>query len=173
MRFILTAFIWIAIVGGLWLYTQQRQQVEASIEISQPHQESLQQHFELILTPTFTIEPDPFALQVTDEPDTAIELRVNGQQLEVAAASLQRGIPLVVADIKGLVAGQNEIYVQASPPIQESWRNHGMRVQLKRTGIPLLDSTIWAGEGARVVGTVNFALDNEGDTAGTGVADEH
>lgn len=173
MRFILTALIWVVIVGGLWLYTQQRQQVAGSLTPSQPQLARLEQQFDLLLTPTFTVESDPFALRVTDEVDTAIELSVNGTRLAIAAERLQRGVALLMKDIQGLVAGHNEIYVQASPPLQESGRSHGLRVQLVRAGSTLLDSTIWAGEGARVAGTVNFVLTGQGTTGEQEDRDEH
>lgn len=170
MRFFLTACIWIIIVGGLWLYTQQRQKAEAVLERSEPQLVLLEQQWDLLLTPTFGVEPDPFALQVTDEPDTPFELRINGEPLPVAAASLQRGVPVRVTGVTGLVAGQNEIFVQASPPLEESGRSHGIRVQLSRGNTSQLDQTIWATEGALVMGTLNFALTAQGDTEG---GDEH
>lgn len=165
MRFILTACIWIIIVGGLWLYTQQRQQAEAGLERSEPQLVVLEQQWDLLLTPTFSVEPDPFALQVTDEQDTAFEIRINGEPVPVAVDNLQRGVPLRVTGVTGLVAGQNEIFVQASPPLEESGRSHGIRIQLSRGDTSSqLDQTIWAGEGALVMGTLNFALTAQGET---------
>ncbi|WP_136796317.1 hypothetical protein [Desulfosediminicola ganghwensis] len=172
MRFVLTAVIWIVIVGGLWGYTRQRLQAEAGIERIQPQLVQVTQKFDLILTPTFSVEPDPFALQVTDELAVTMDLRINGQQVAIAADSLQRGVPLVIEDVRGLVEGQNEIYVQASPPLSESEKSHAVRVQLRRASSSLMDNTIWASQGARVLGTVNFVLTARGDS-GTGEADEH
>ena len=62
------------------------------------------------------------------------KLNLNGDtSLPVTAENLQRGIPWTLEGVEGLVmAGDNELDVQASPPLTESHLEHGVRVQLSR-----------------------------------------
>ncbi len=157
MRFILTIIIWVVIVGGLWSYSKQRQIVEASIVRQNPTIAKVEDVYSLLLTPTFSIEPDPFALQ-TENTDGAVELRLNGITIPVDADSLRRGKPWILDKVGGLVEGQNEIYVEASPPISESDLEHGVRVQVLKGEVAAVDSTLWSKQGSLVSGTIHFEM---------------
>lgn len=160
MRFILTILVWVVIVGGLWSYSRQREIVEAGIVRQNPTIAQVEEVYSLRVTPTFSIEPDPFALQTEEGSDnTAVELRLNGTAISVAGDSLRRGIPWILAKVDGLAAGHNEIYVQASPPLAESNLEHGVRVQLVKAGVAIVDSTVWSTQGSLVSGTIHFELE--------------
>lgn len=163
MRFILTVVIWVVIVGGLWTYSRQREIAEAGIVREKPVITAIEEKYTLRLTPTFSVEKDPFALQVEGETGMGVDLRLNGSPVEVAADSLQRGIPWVLESVDGLVVGHNEIYLQASPPLVESEREHGVRVQLVKGGQAVVDRTVWGEQGALVSGTIHFELHTTGD----------
>ena len=60
-----------------------------------------------------------------------------------------------------LIAGFNEFYVKASPPMSESHLDHGLRVRLLENGSALVDRTLWAEGGAVVAGTVSLTLGSE------------
>lgn len=161
MRFILTIFIWVFILGGLWSYSRQREHAEAGVEIQKPTTIQVKDTYTIQVTPTFTIEKDPFALQTGEEATSGVELRLNGELLPVTVENLQRGIPWKLDGVKGLVDGNNEIYVQASPPLTESNLEHGVRVQLQKTGAVVIDRTIWSNQGSLVSGTIHFQLKEE------------
>jgi hypothetical protein len=163
MRFVLTIIIWVVILGGLWSYSRQRQIAEAGIVRQTLTVVEVQELYTLQLTPTFSIEPDPFALQTADSNDGAVELRLNGITIPVAADSLQRGTPWTLKKVDGLVEGTNEIYVQASPPITESQLEHGVRVQLLKGEVAAVDSTLWSRQGSLVSGTIHFELKGKDD----------
>lgn len=158
MRFLLTILVWVVIVGGLWSYAKQREVAEASIVRQSPVFARVEDVYSLHLTPTFSIEPDPFALQTGERSGMAMELRLNGEAIAVNAENLQRGVPWGVEQVEGLIAGLNEIYLQASPPLDESGLEHGVRVQLVKGGVAVVDSTLWAAAGAQVSGTIHFEL---------------
>ncbi len=158
MRFILTLLIWIVMVGGLWLYTWQR---DAGLPDAPPEAKAVEQaqgRFTLEVTPTFTIASDPFALQLGSSSAPAIELRINGKPLSVPADTIQRGQVIDVGELAGLQAGFNEIYISASPPFEESMLDHGVRVRVLKDGVAITDQTLWAGNGAVVSGTAGFDI---------------
>ncbi len=160
MRFVLTIVIWVIIVGGLWSYSKKRTEAEAGIVRQIPEIAAIEESYALRLTPTFSIEPDPFALQTDDSAPGGIELRLNGIAIPVESDTTQRGKAWVLEKIEGLVVGNNEIYLQASPPMVESDLEHGIRVQLVKAGVAAVDDTIW-GEGGLVSGTIHFQLEKK------------
>lgn len=158
MRFILSLFIWLVIVGGLFAYTWQRDAglpqgpsiVEAAKQVQGSHV--------LEITPTFSVVKDPFALQSDTENISLLEVSLNGNTLDVPAVEMRHGQVIQIHDLPKLQVGFNEFYVSASPPISESMLNHGMRVRLIDDSSIFFDDTIWASPGARVSGTINFTL---------------
>ncbi len=161
MRFFLTILIWVVILGGMFFYSRQREIAEADIKIQDPMTIQVEDTYTLQVTPTFSIEKDPFALQTEGDPGSGMELRLNGTPLSLTAENFQRGIPWILEGIKGLVAGNNEIYIQASPPFAENNLEHGVRVQLLKTGVAVIDRTVWSNQGSLVSGTVHFHLKEE------------
>jgi len=165
MRFFLTIFIWVVIIGGMVFYSRQREITEAAITIHDPETMNVEEAYTLQVTPTFSIEKDPFALQTEEDAATGVELRLNGTPLPLTAENLKRGIPWELKRIEGLVIGNNEIYLQASPPLAESNLQHGVRVQLLTTGAVIVDRTIWSNQGSLVSGTIHFQKTEEAHNA--------
>jgi hypothetical protein len=163
MRFFLSLFIWLVIVGGLFLYTWQRDAglpqgpsiVEAAKHVKGDHL--------LEITPTFSVVKDPFALQSDTDETALLELRLNGKNLEAPAMDMRRGEVIRIRGLTELQVGFNEFYISASPPITENMLDHGIRVRLLDGSSVLLDDTIWASSGALVSGTINFTLAAETD----------
>jgi len=158
MRFFLSLIIWIVFVGGLFVYTWQR-------DAGLPHGPSIVEaakhikgSYLLEITPTFSVEKDPFALQSDTDSPVSLDLQLNGQRLDVPVMEMSRGEVLRVRELPELQVGFNEFYVSASPPIAESMIDHGMRVRLLDGSSVILDDTIWASRGALVSGTISFTL---------------
>jgi len=165
MRFLLTLIIWLATVGGLWCYERLRaepghtgppQPVVAAVDAAED--------YSLLVTTTFSLEPDPFALQTDDAPAAPLELRLNGVAVPVESERLQRGRPWTLEKVEGLVRGHNEIYLQASPPLEESELAQGVRIKLVRGGDVVVDRTLWSEQGALVAGSVHFQLESSDTT---------
>ncbi|ACN16489.1 hypothetical protein HRM2_34140 [Desulforapulum autotrophicum HRM2] len=158
MRFFLSLLIWLVIIGGLFVYTWQR---DAGLPQGPPvaaETKHVQGSHVLEITPTFSVEKDPFALQTDTDNTSLLELRLNGTALDVPAADMRRGQVIQIHELQKLQIGFNEFYVSAGPPISESMLAHGMRIRLLNGSHVFFDDTIWANPGARVSGTINFSL---------------
>lgn len=159
MRFVIIVFIWIFFVGGLWAYTATRDGMLPQGPARVADREALNREFVIEITPGFSSEQDPFALNLDDAsqpPD--LEVRLNGRALTTQAKEITRGKVLRITKGVTPTLGFNEIYVQASPPVSEAQLDHGLRVRLLDSGTIVIDQTIWASRGAVVAGTVNFTL---------------
>lgn len=158
MRFLLTFLIWITFVGGLWMYTWQRD-TELPKRVSVPEPVNMiAGNYTFEITPTFSIEPDPFALQSDITRPESIFLRINGQRLEAPDGEIRRGRVVKITRIPELFAGWNELVVDAGPPVSEYDLDHGVRVRVLEKEDILVDNTLWAGSGARVSGTIRFKI---------------
>ena len=158
MRFVLTILIWIFFVGGLWVYTSQRDAVMPKVPAKAQAVEKLTGSYVLEITPTFTVAKDPFALDL-DEDDSqnlGLEVRLNGRAIDVEAGQIQRGKVIRVTKKLALSQGRNEFYVKASPSMAETGLDHGVRIRLLDRGLPLVDQTFWGSGGAVVAGSVSF-----------------
>lgn len=164
MRFLLCLIIWVFFIGGLFLYTSQRHDPVRQTAVAAPVPQQTQQRIAIELTPTFSLEDDPFALQ-TEEKKEPFELRLNGAAIKTEAADLSRGKTLLLSDIGGVRDDYNEVFVKASPPVAESNLNHGVRVRLLSGDRVLADKTIWSGGGGLVSGSVSFILSDTKDNA--------
>ncbi|MBI9090782.1 MAG: hypothetical protein JEZ12_16315 [Desulfobacterium sp.] len=158
MRFLFCLVIWIVVVGGLRVYTWHR---DAGLPAGPSPVQAVEQvegAFLLELTPTFSLEKDPFALDTGTQSDALLTLNLNGRTLEVPEGELLRGKKIRIRDLPWLQAGSNEIYVKASPPLAESMMDHGLRVRLLDRGFVIADNTVWGDRGALVSGTIRFRL---------------
>jgi len=165
MRFLLIVLIWIFFVGGLWVYTVQRDAslLRKTARVAAPT--ILTGSYVLEITPSFTIEEDPFALAQDHGASSSpgFEVRLNGQALGVDKRPVERGKVIRITKNLTLSQGANEFYVKASPPMAETGLEHGLRVRLLDRGIPVVDRTIWGGAGAVVAGTVSVSLAAPGE----------
>ncbi|MBT8328372.1 MAG: hypothetical protein KJN87_01600 [Desulfofustis sp.] len=157
MRFLLCLVIWIVFVGGLYAYTEQRdrgfvtENVVAIVDEKSPVRISIE------LTPTFSVEDDPFALQ-TDELKAPFDIRLNGMAVDIANLTITRGQTLFIRDLEVALSDHNEIFIKASPPVAESHLTHGIRLRRLSKDLVLADQTIWSSGGGLVSGTVPFEL---------------
>ena len=157
MRFFLVALIWVVIVGGLWGYISNRDARRlqatpvASIDLS------VTGNFSIEITPTFSTEQDPFALTTSQTEAQPIDISLNGSPLVLPTQEIMRGEMIRIESVSGVLAGHNEIYLNASPPISESNLEQGVRVKVYEDSTLLVDNTVWAEQGALVSGTVSFS----------------
>jgi len=165
MRFILTALIWVLMLGGLSLYIYQRDR-HAPVPVQAPVTHEVSSlDFILEITPTFSPEADPFALQGDTGDTTSLVVRTAHRELFRAEGGLERGVPVRVQPVRGLVEGRNELYLQAQPPFGEAHRDHAVRVRLLQGDRVVVDETIWGFSGASVAGTIPFTLTTTAEDA--------
>lgn len=163
MRIALAALIWLIMVGGLTLYIQQRDRrlppaIRAPATEAAPMEE-----YALEITPTFSPEPDPFALQGDPAAAASLLVRLGERELYRSGQPLPAGKTLSVHPVAGLVVGHNELYLQATPPLSEALMDHAVRVRLLQGNRELFDQTLWGVSGARVAGTIPFTLEKSAE----------
>ena len=110
MRFLLCFVIWIVFVGGLYAYTEKRDSVVVPARAADPAQAEVQERLSIELTPTFSVEDDPFALK-TEVQTGPFELRLNGMAVDIADLPISRGQTLFIRDLGFELADHNEVFV--------------------------------------------------------------
>ncbi|MBI5569320.1 MAG: hypothetical protein HY914_05180 [Desulfomonile tiedjei] len=157
MRPLVAALIWLILLGGLTLYMTARQGPNRAISQELSRAEGL---YSLVLTPTFDVEPDPFALQTdSSEKPAALVVKLNGTELVRMVEKVEGGKTIRVEPIKGLVQGKNEFYFEASPLIPEAQRSEALRVRILRDGRIIEDRSFWSEDGVRIAETFSVNLE--------------
>lgn len=158
MRIALAVLIWLVFVGGLGLYTHHR---DATVLVSGPGVEiqAAEGNYALEITTTFTVEPDPFALQ-TDElrEQPALVVRLGEREILKRTDRVEAVTPIRLEPLLGLVEGTNEIYLEASPPLEQAGNSQAVRVQILRNGQSVAEQTFWSAPGGKVADTMRFEL---------------
>lgn len=158
MRFIFIIFIWVVILGGMRFYTWQRDAYTGPATVDVQRVVQAEGAYRLEITPTFSVEADPFALETDDSAAPPIQVRLNGQVLSLPDTDVERGKPLSIESVTGVHKGHNEVYLKASPPVSESTMAHALRIRLLEDGVELLDHTVWGSQGSLVSGSVGFEI---------------
>ncbi len=162
MRFILVLCIWIVIIGGVYTYTVNRDR-HIPTTIRRIEAATLDtRNFSLEITPTFTLEKDPFALSLNEE-ESLVEVLVNGRSIQVNTEQSQAGQIMRVEHIAGLVEGANEIFIEASPPNSDSSSEYGLRLKVLEDTLPVAETTLWSNAGSLVSGSLHFDLTDTED----------
>jgi hypothetical protein len=159
MRFLFSIFLWVFIVGGLWWYTWQRDNTRENRVIEEQVIALVMEEYSLELTPTFSVEEDPFALTLDEQKSLPLEVRVNGVLIDIGKQPIRRGETLHLEKVKHFTQGSNELHLKASPPVAEGGIDHGLRVRVVQAGAEIVDKTIWSSKGSLVSGTVSFRLE--------------
>ena len=158
MRIALALLIWIVFVGGLGFYMHHR---DVSALTSRPDVETqaAKGHYAMEITTTFAVEPDPFALKLdSEEKQPALLVRLVDQEILRVNDRLEAGTPIRLEPLSGLVEGLNEIYLEASPPLEQTGKSHAVRVKILRDGQTVAEETFWSQPGGKVADTMGFEL---------------
>jgi hypothetical protein len=169
VRLVITAVIWVALLGGLSLYMHGREPAVAVEEFTFREAEG---SYSIDVTTGFAVEPDPFALQAEEGAQpAALTVQVNGEQILRETERVPQGAPIRVEDVTGLIAGVNEFYVEANPPLDASQQAHALRIRVLRDGTPLAERTFWSEPGGRIAETFELTVETaQGPGAG---GDDH
>ena len=157
MRIGVAALIWILFIGGLTTYMLQRGSAAPS-SADKITIEGAQGTYSLVVTTTFTAQPDPFALTNDSAPPAALLVRMGQQILLSKTDDILPGQPMGVTITDGLVKGTNEILVQASPPLDNADQAQAVRVQLLRDDWQITEQTYWAAPGENISEVFRFDL---------------
>jgi hypothetical protein len=111
------------------------------------------------------LEPDPFALRTDDEAGApALLVRLGNYEILRKTDRLEAGSIIRVEPLSGLVLGDNEIYFQASPPIEDADKHHAVRLQILLKNQIIAEKTFWSPPGGNLAGTFRFTLTPSQDT---------
>ncbi len=165
MRIIWVLVIWGMFVGGLTFYMQQRD-TAAMVQPAAIHLEKAAGRYILSLTTTFTAEPDPFALMVDGESPAALVVRLGAHTIISKTGGIIAGEPVRVELTDGLKVGANELFIQASPPLQTTNGAQAVRVQLYKDEQVLKEQTYWAAPGENIAQSFRFAIEAEQEQDG-------
>lgn len=161
MRFIAVIIIWIVIIGGLSFYINLRDSQQVPTVQAKALETVTDAHFRVEITPTFGVEADPFALAGDSGSDAALVVRLSGVDINTTDTPLERGETLIIDDVQGFVVGNNELFLDASPPLTESSMSHALRIKVFRSNNLELEETIWGEAGSRVTGTLHINLGHD------------
>ena len=162
MKFAMVALIWLILVGGLTLYTYERDRRKPHPIEAVTSKEAPMEAYTLEITPSFATATDPFALKGEPAAEATVVLRAGDRELFRSDKPLAAGVTVSVHPVAGLVLGRNELYLRAAPPLGGAL-DHAVRVRLLQRGRVFLDQTLWGEKGAVVSGTIPFELTGTGE----------
>jgi hypothetical protein len=151
MRPVLAVCVWIVLLGGLGLFMHSKHESGGfrSVE-SRPATGG----FSLEVTPTFAVEPDPFALRTgPGEQPAALLVKVNGREVLRREDRVEGGAPLTAHNVTGMIEGPNELYLEANPPLEQANKAHAIRVKVVRDSEQIADRTLWSEPGVKLATT--------------------
>ncbi len=156
MRILLSVFIWVLFIGGLLLHLASRDKIE-TVSGSPYAEPPTEAGYSLEVTPGFTAMPDPFALASEDErPVPVLTARLGGRELLAMASGVEDGVPIILDPLEGIVAGVNELYVEATPPSSAGGGHHALRLRIFKGAAPLSEKTLWSAPGEGISGVLRF-----------------
>ena len=120
-------------------------------------------HYDLELTPTFSLEKDPFALNLDESPALVVKL---GDKELLALESVLAGESVLLEEVRGLVLGMNEFFIKATPSTADAAGAQALRVRLLQAGQPVAEETYWTGNGMPVKAVFRVALEESPKESG-------
>lgn len=159
MRILASVAIWILFVGGLALYMNQSTPQAAAPQASRFQAQAARAAYHLEIFATFSAQPDPFALQVADEPPPALVVRLGGQEILRKSEGLAADQAVRAEDIP-VVLGANELYIEASPPL-DSPRYQAVQARILQDDQVVAQKSFWAAPGSRIADSFSFEIEKE------------
>jgi hypothetical protein len=159
VRIIAAILVWVLFLGGMSLYMHAREHSD-TVSIKPSGFQIAKDRYSLEITPTFSLQPDPFALQL-DNDNTQYTLLVRMGKKEILKISdrMEAGAPIKIDPLEGVTVGYNELYIEASPSIELSSQSQAVRVRILRGNQSVFEKTIWTIPGGKAVDTVYFGVD--------------
>ena len=162
MRPVFALLVFVGILGGTQAYMKMRPR-RSTQSVYVPVTQA-QGEFDAELDITFAAGPDEFS---TDEGDAAsLEVQFQGASLLRRTDAIAPGESLRIEGIQGVVPGDNEFYVQASPQDTSVQVPRALRFRILRNDVVIGESVLWSEPIDHVHGTLTvtvpeWALENE------------
>lgn len=136
MRFILTAVVWIIIMSAVTLLFSAR---GANSEAAQTEIIKLSYPVSFEVTTTFSVEKDPFALNIGEE-KAAFSISLDGENVYSTEEGISDRVTFVTHEYN-VAPGKHEVFIKANQ--SEKGLSHAVRVRVLVAGNPLSDETYW------------------------------
>jgi hypothetical protein len=91
-----------------------------------------------------------------------MRLLLNGAEVFRRTDRVAGGAAIRIEPLAGMVLGENELFVEAYPPLDQAGSAHALRLQVFRGEEPIADRTVWAEGGARVAASVVVVVPEPG-----------
>ena len=157
MRILLAALTAAFILIGTKVYLDANQ--PAIVERIPIQDEKAAGQFSIELIPLFDAGPDEFALDAANSSSVIVELRGKPVLNRTDAAS--SGEAIVIQEVKGLIAGVNELFIRATPSDGNVDVVRGMRVRVLRDQLVIAEQWLSSEPGSTVEGTVRLDLPSQ------------
>jgi hypothetical protein len=161
MRVLVAVIVWVFFIGGLSLYINNRDFADYSPNNLFEFQQ-VEQVYALEVTPSFILESDPFALTMDIQNSSpALLIRLGEHELLNISAPVTTAETFKIEPLHSLIVGQNEIYVEATPPTNHFSTYNALRIRILKNGYPFEEKTLWSPPGTKVAGTFQFTLETD------------
>jgi hypothetical protein len=161
MRIFVAVIVWVIFIGGLSLYMKHRGFADYSANDLFEFQR-VEKVYALEVTPSFILESDPFALAMDIQNSSpALLIRLGEHELLNISAPLTTAETYKIEPLHSLIVGQNEIYVEATPPTNHFSTYNALRIRILKNGYPVAEQTLWSPPGTKVAGTFQFILETD------------
>ncbi len=111
------------------------------------------------LESTFEAVPDPFGLKTSANTESvALLVKLNGKEILRRTSTVEAGRTIRIDPLSGVIAGTNEIYLEAYPAIDATVPAHAMRIRVLQGGRAVADASFWSQRGSRIAGSFQFKI---------------
>jgi len=146
----------VCLLGGMSAYMQLKSQRHAVKPTYEPP--PALGIYSLELTPNFSAEKDPFALDIGDTADgpALVELKFGKRVLLAERSAVKAGHALRVDSVEGIRVGKNQFHVSVAVPADKLTGSHAVRIRILRDDVQVADQTLWSEPGHPVSGEVTL-----------------
>ena len=158
MRIVFAMLINIVFIGGLALCMSHRDKY-VSVNAAPLRTYAAKKKYRLEITPAFALQPDPFALRSDPSRKPALlSVRMGTAEVFRLTEPNEPG-KSIFANISNLSVGDNELYIEATPPAGDLY--HALRVRILENSRPIADTTFWAEPGSLISDSFYFHIRGE------------
>lgn len=154
MRFILTGAVWLVILTVVFMLFSVRNPENTAHQIETERNKTAVS-FEI--TTTFSVEKDPFALDIGGEV-SAFTLVLDGETIFSAEEGVNDRVPFITIETE-VPYGQHELFVKANP--SEGGISQAVRIKVLNHGNILNEETYWFQSGQTVNASHIFNLEEK------------
>ena len=158
MRLFAAAVISIGLLGGLSAYMHVKARWRVEVPVYEPPAAS--GVYSIEVTPSFSTQRDPFALDLGEAEDAPATLKVSlGERIVLRqTGAIEAGETLRAEPVDGIRIGKNQLHLSVAVPEDKLTGSHAVRLRILRDGVQVADETVWSEPGQPVSGEVTLEV---------------